>query len=230
MAQKMIRVVIVDDHPIVRAGMRAVLESASDVSVVAEGASGADALRLVSEHQPDALVLDVNLPDLNGVEVTRRLHGQKVATAILILTIHNDSETVFGLLEAGAIGYVLKDDALETLAAAVRAAARGENWLSPKVTQQVMRRTIGEADDRPSPPSTLTQSLAREFLKRHARTFDARSVSTRSGSSSGPLTHRARFACALLVARHHGRRAHTFFARVAVITARARVLTNCNSV
>jgi len=156
MSHDMIRVVIVDDHPIVRAGMRMVLRSAPDVSVVAEGASGADALKLVSEYQPDVLVLDVNLPDLNGVEVMRRLRGQKVATAVLILTIHDDSETVFGLLEAGAIGYVLKDDALETLASAVRAAARGENWLSPKVARQVVRRAMGEAKNCPAPPCPLT--------------------------------------------------------------------------
>jgi DNA-binding NarL/FixJ family response regulator len=150
-----IRVVIVDDHPIVRAGMRAVLQSAADICVVAEGACGEDALRLVSEHSPDVLVLDVNLPGLNGVEVTRRLHRQNTASAILILTVHDDAETIFGLLEAGATGYVLKVDALETLATAVRAAAQGESWLSPGVAGKVVRRAIGEVSV-PS-PFPLTQ-------------------------------------------------------------------------
>ncbi|PKO22059.1 MAG: hypothetical protein CVU38_11360 [Chloroflexi bacterium HGW-Chloroflexi-1] len=145
----MITVVVVDDHPIVRAGLRTILAAAADIEVVAEGASGADALHLVAQHCPDVLVLDVNLPDLSGIEVTRRLAAQHLSTAILILTVHDDRATVFGLLDAGATGYVLKDDALETLAAAVRAAARGECWLSPAVAGQVVRRAVGG-----SPPQT----------------------------------------------------------------------------
>lgn len=141
---KLIRVVIVDDHPLIRTGLLAVLQSAADICVVAEGENGEDALRLVDEHHPDVLVLDVNLPILNGVEVTRRLHRQNTSSAILILTFHDDKETVFGLLEAGADGFVLKVDALETLATAVRVVAGGESWLSPKVASQVVRRAMGE--------------------------------------------------------------------------------------
>jgi two-component system response regulator DegU len=95
----MVTVIIVDDHPVVRAGMRTVLDAAPGVTVVAEGANGADALGLVAQHQPDVLVLDVNLPDLNGLEVTQQLRLQDMATAILILTIHDDGQTVFGLVE-----------------------------------------------------------------------------------------------------------------------------------
>lgn len=142
MSDMITTVVIVDDHPIVRAGMRAILSSEADINVVGEGANGADALRLVDELQPDVLALDVQLPDLNGLEVTRRLHAQGGKTAILILTVHTGNETVFGLLEAGAVGYVLKDEALETLVSAVRAAARGESWFSPAVASQVVRRAV----------------------------------------------------------------------------------------
>jgi two-component system response regulator DegU len=146
-----ITAVIVDDHPIVRAGMRTVLKAATDITVVAEGASGADALHLVAQHHPDVLVLDVNLPDLNGLEVTHRLRDRGTTTAILVLTVHDDSQTVFGLLECGATGYVLKDEALETLVHAVRAAARGESWLSPTVASQILRRAVRE------PPSTSSE-------------------------------------------------------------------------
>jgi len=154
----MITVVIVDDHPVVRAGMRMVLDAADDITIVAEGASGADALRLVAQRRPDVLVLDVNLPDLNGVEVTQRLREQGTTTAILVLTVHDNSQTVFGLLESGATGYVLKDEALETLVSAVRSAARGESWLSPAVARQVVRRAVGEAAPESSepPPIPLT--------------------------------------------------------------------------
>jgi DNA-binding NarL/FixJ family response regulator len=138
----MISVAIVDDHPIVRAGMRAVLDTADDISVLGEGDCGADALRLVEQHAPDVLVLDVNLPDQNGLEITRQLRDQGTSTAILILTAHDDAELVFSLLENGAIGYVLKDEALEILPGAVRAAARGDSWLSPTVASQVVQRAV----------------------------------------------------------------------------------------
>ncbi len=138
----MITVVMVDDHPIVRAGMRAVMEAAPDLRVVAEGATGADALRLAETHHPDVLVLDVNLPDISGLDVARQLCQKHTNSAILILTAHHDRQVVMALLECGAVGYVLKDEALETLANAVRAAAKRESWLSPAVASQVVQAAI----------------------------------------------------------------------------------------
>jgi DNA-binding NarL/FixJ family response regulator len=153
----MIRVVIVDDHPLVRAGMRTVLNATDDIMVVAEGTCGKDALRLVAAHQPDVLVLDVNLPDVTGIEVTRQLCAQHTRASILILTVHNDAETIFGLLEAGAAGYVLKDDALETLASAIHAIYRGESWLSPAVARQVVQRARNiHPSSNDSPPLDIT--------------------------------------------------------------------------
>jgi DNA-binding NarL/FixJ family response regulator len=153
----MITIVIVDDHPVVRAGMRTVLMAAADMAVVAEGASGREALRLVNELQPDVLVLDVNLPDLNGLDVTRRLRASDGPPAILILTVHDDTQTIMGVLEAGATGYLLKDEALETLVRAVRAVARGESWLSPTVANEVVRRAVAPVShpgELPDPPLT----------------------------------------------------------------------------
>jgi NarL family two-component system response regulator LiaR len=147
-------VVIVDDHPVVRAGVRTVLGAAEGITVLAEGTTGADALRLVALHRPDVLVLDVSLPDINGVEVTRRLREQGETAAILVMTVHDDSRTVFGLLENGATGYVLKDEALETLERAVRAVARGESWLSPTVARQVVKRAVGDVITTPESPLT----------------------------------------------------------------------------
>ncbi|MBN2149409.1 MAG: response regulator transcription factor [Anaerolineales bacterium] len=145
-----ISVVLVDDHPIVRAGMRTVLAAEADLHLVAEGADGEQALALVSQHHPDVLVLDINLPGFNGIEVTRRLCSQGVSTAILILTVHDDPETIFSLLECGATGYVLKDEALETLAQAVRAAARRQPWLSPAIANHVLQRALHPS---PIPPA-----------------------------------------------------------------------------
>ena len=137
-----ITIVIVDDHPIVRAGMRTILNSASDIEVLGEGGSGQDALRLVEELHPDVLALDVRLPDMHGLQVTRQLREKNSNTAVLILTGYDDSQTIFGLLETGAVGYVLKDEALETLVSAVRVAASGETWLSPSVASRVVRRAV----------------------------------------------------------------------------------------
>lgn len=153
----MITVAIVDDHPIVRAGMRSVLELADDIVVVADGGSGNEALQLVEEHAPDVLVLDINLPDQSGIDVTRQLRSQDLSTAILILTAHDDSQAIFELLENGAIGYVLKDEALETLASAVRAAASGKSWLSPTVASQVVKRAVTQRTNRgPNIPVSST--------------------------------------------------------------------------
>lgn len=153
----MINVSIVDDHPIVRAGLRAILERAPDIRVLGEGSCGADALRMAAENPPDVLVLDINLPDIDGLEVTRRLCSSCARFAILILTVHKDAQTVMGSLECGAIGYVLKDEALETLESAVRAAACGDSWLSPPVAS-----TLVNAAKRPqSPKHDFHESLTK---------------------------------------------------------------------
>ncbi len=165
-------VVIVDDHPIVRAGMRAILETEADIHILGEGASGADALKLFADLHPNVLVLDVQLPDINGLEVTRRLRAQGCETAVLILTVHDDQETIFSLLESGAVGYVLKDEALETLVSAVRAAACGESWFSPKIASQVMRRAVSHSKVEPMElPCPLTPREI-EMLRLLARGLD----------------------------------------------------------
>jgi DNA-binding NarL/FixJ family response regulator len=162
----MITVAIVDDHPIVRAGMKMVLQATDDIVVVAEGQDGAEAFQIVEQHKPDVLVLDIYLPDISGVDVSRRLHVQGTSTAILVLTAHDESQMIFDLLENGAVGYVLKDDALELLANAVRAASRGECWLSPTVASQVVRRAMSRQPSPLASPETaaLENNLTpREF-------------------------------------------------------------------
>jgi DNA-binding NarL/FixJ family response regulator len=151
-----IRVAIIDDHPIVRAGMRMVLNGVPEIQIVGEGVNGMEALRLVAELKPDVLVLDVNLPDINGLEVTRRLRAAGNATPVLILTVHDDSQMVFGLLKAGATGYVLKDDTLETLASAIQAVAHGQTWLSSRITEHVVQRALGENKSPANPSPGLT--------------------------------------------------------------------------
>ena len=150
----MITVAIVDDHPIVRAGMKAVLDATDDIAVVAEGRDAANALQIVDQHTPDVLVLDIYLPDMSGIDVTHQLRNKNTSTAVLILTAHNDPQMIFDLLENGAVGYVLKDDALESLASAVGAASCGESWLSPTVASQVVRRAVNQQLPFHSSPET----------------------------------------------------------------------------
>ncbi len=208
----MTTVVIVDDHPVVRAGLQAVLERARGITVVATGADGLEALRLVDRHRPDVLVLDVNLPGLNGLEVTRRLCVRPVHPAILILTIYDDDATLFGLLESGAVGYVLKDEAVETLVDAVRAAARGEGWLSPSVARRVIRRAVGQEESAAPPPSPLT-AREREVLALLAQGLDneaiaerlvvtKRTVQNHVSNIYGKLGLTSRTAAALYAIRH----------------------------
>jgi DNA-binding NarL/FixJ family response regulator len=157
-ATETIRIVTIDDHPLVRTGMRQVLDAAAGMAVVAEGATGADALRLSAQFHPDVLVLDVNLPDMSGVEVTRRLQTLAADTAVVIFTVHSDRETALGLVEAGAAGYVLKDDAAETLANAVRVVAHGESWISPKIAGLVIHPSREQGM-----PTPLMQLTPREL-------------------------------------------------------------------
>jgi NarL family two-component system response regulator LiaR len=148
--QKPIRVVLVDDHPVVRAGIKVELEKSGVITVVGEASTGKETLRQVTEQMPDLLLLDMALPDLDGVEVICRLRKTHPELCILVFSGYADDAFVFGALEAGAAGYLLKDEMLERLVGAVQAAMEGEIVLSSRVTQkavrQVMERGSSQAD------------------------------------------------------------------------------------
>jgi len=129
----MITVLLVDDHPIVRDGLRRVLESQQDIQVVGEASDGQQAIEKVREQQPRVVVMDVRMPKLDGVRATRQIHKQFPETQVLILSGYDTDRYVFGLLEAGATGYVLKEAADDEVLAAIRAAARGEPFLTPRL-------------------------------------------------------------------------------------------------
>lgn len=134
----MIRVLVVDDQELVRAGLRHVLRSSAGFAVVAEGSSGEDALALVASHDVDVVVMDVRMRGIDGVTATARLRSGPQPPPVLILTTFDDDTVIAEALRAGAAGFVLKDAPGEELQQAVRAVAEGEGWLDPAVTQRVL--------------------------------------------------------------------------------------------
>ena len=133
-----LRLVLVDDHALVRAGLRALLGEMPGVSVVAEAGDGREALQLIREHKPDIALLDISLPGLNGLEVAARVAKEHPATRVIILSMHGDDESVRRALTAGAAGYLLKNSDRSELELALRTVARGNAWLSPAVTKKVV--------------------------------------------------------------------------------------------
>lgn len=133
-----IRVILADDHAVVRKGIREFLEEDPGIIVVAEGADGEDALRLVAEHRPDVAVLDIQMPTMTGIEATRRIKAVHPAVRVLILTAYEDDPFVFALLRAGADSYILKTAPPDELVRAVKTTAAGGTALSPDVAAKVV--------------------------------------------------------------------------------------------
>jgi DNA-binding NarL/FixJ family response regulator len=133
-----IRVLLVDDHALLRAGMARLLDLADDVTVVGSAGSGAQALEMAAALRPDVVLMDLSMPGMSGVEATRRLLRARPDTAVVVLTSFADPDLVVDALDAGAVGYLLKDAEPDSLVGAVRAAARGESPLDPRAARVVL--------------------------------------------------------------------------------------------
>jgi two-component system, NarL family, response regulator NreC len=146
-----IKVVLVDDHAVVRAGLKAVLGGAKDIQVIGEGANGKDALSLAQRLDPDVIVMDLSMGEMDGVEATKELVGSKARARILILTMHAEDSYLVPLLEAGANGYLVKSAADRELIDAVRAVAAGDVYMQPSAARalaQRIQRKAEHADER----------------------------------------------------------------------------------
>ncbi len=152
-----LRVVIADDQPMMRAGFKAVLEASGEIEVVAEAATGEEAVKAATEHAPDVVLMDIRMPDMDGIEATRRLPRQRV----LILTTFGLDEYIISALRAGASGFLLKDAPTHEVLAAVRAVAAGDAVLSAPVTRQLLdqvaRRLPAAVSQSPAGLETLTE-------------------------------------------------------------------------
>ncbi|MGW5853151.1 MULTISPECIES: response regulator [Micrococcus] len=146
-----LRVLLVDDQPLIRVGFTAILRSQPDLEVVGEAGDGEDALRLAAETDPDVICMDVQMPRLDGVEATRRLVAGGTRAAVLILTTFDTDEALFAALTAGAAGFLLKSAGPEELIEAVRVLGRGDALLDPQVTRRVLQRMTAGAGAAPPP-------------------------------------------------------------------------------
>jgi len=135
-----IRIMLAEDHVLVREGTKEMLDREEDMEVVAEAGDGEEAVRLVAEHDPDIVIMDIALPKLNGIEATRQIKEISPGTAVLVLSAYDDDEYVFALLEAGAAGYLLKDVSTDALVEAIRAVQAGESMLHPAIARKVVNR------------------------------------------------------------------------------------------
>lgn len=186
-----IRVLLVDDHALVRAGIRSLLEKLTGLEVVAEAGDGLEALRLVAEYHPQVVLMDIAMPDLNGLEATRRLAKDSPDVPVIILSIYSDEEHVYQALRAGASGYLLKDAAIEELEMAIRAVAQGKTYLSPPISKPVIMEYVRRTNARPGPAEILSPRQT-EILKLMAQGHSTKQIALELGISVKTVeTHRS---------------------------------------
>ena len=156
-----VRVVLADDQPLVRAGLRVLVADHPDLEIVGEAGTGAEAVRIAGDAGPDVVVMDIRMPGMDGIEATRIITADPGAPRVLILTTFDDDDYVYGALRAGASGFLVKDMALEDILAAIRVVAAGDALIAPGVTRRLIAEFAGRPD--PAPPRrTVAGITARE--------------------------------------------------------------------
>ena len=156
-----IQLLLVDDHEVVRTGLRMLLDEQPDMVIVGEADTGSDAIKLAEKLKPDVIVMDITLPDMSGIKVSERIKSKYPETAIVALTIHDDEQYFFEMLQAGASGYVPKRAAPEDLISAIRAAHSGETYLYPSLAKALVSDFVGRRSEG-SNQETLNGLTARE--------------------------------------------------------------------
>jgi DNA-binding NarL/FixJ family response regulator len=186
-----IRVLIADDHKIIRDGLKTLLEKETGMAVIAEAENGRKTIRLAQKHHPNVVIMDVIMPDMNGIEATRKIMKETHGIRIIALSMHSDRRYVLGMLEAGASGYLLKDCAFKELATAIRQVAGGNTYLSPRIAEVVVKGYLNET---PGPCHAWVSMLTpreREVLQLLAEGMASRKVAVHLNVSVRTVeTHR----------------------------------------
>jgi DNA-binding NarL/FixJ family response regulator len=189
-AKARIRVLLADDHHIVRAGIRQLLEGAGDLQVIAEAGDGEEAQALIAQHKPDVAVLDIQMPKASGIEVTRWVRAHQPSVGVLILTAYDDDPYVMAVLQAGANGYVLKTAKTDDLIQAVRDVNEGKSALDPDITRKLMSSLFKQT------PNTSVEALTdreHDVLRLAARGFTNKAIGVQLAISDrtvqGHLAH-----------------------------------------
>ncbi len=187
------RILLVDDHAIVRSGLRWLLEKQGGITVVGEAGDGHDAVRLAAKLAPQIVIMDIGMPGLNGIEATRRIHTQHPALRVIALSMHSDPRFVTEILRAGASGYVLKEAAFEDLLHAIRAVLQGHTYLSPPLQGMIVEEHVRRPQQTEPSSVTLLTSREREVLQLLAEGHSSKEISARLGCSVKTVeVHRSR--------------------------------------
>ncbi|MBT4287208.1 MAG: response regulator transcription factor [Deltaproteobacteria bacterium] len=173
-----IKIVLVDDHKIMREGIRAMLETENSLEVVSEAENGREALEIALDIKPDIIIMDINMPDMNGTEATRQIRKSCPETRIIALSMHSDRFIVTDMLQAGASGYLLKDCSGQDIITAIRTVHAGKNFLSPEITGVVIEDYIQKSSkENPKSPAQLT-TKEREVLQLIAEGNTSKEISS----------------------------------------------------
>jgi DNA-binding NarL/FixJ family response regulator len=174
-----IKILIADDHKIMRSGLRSLLDQEADMEVVAEAENGRMTLELFRELSPDVVIMDITMPDLNGIEACRQLLAEAPEAKVVALSMHSDEQFVVEMLEAGASGYLLKDCALAELCIAIRAVVANQNYLSPGIASIVVKEYLHELSRAEAPVSSVLTSREREVLQLVAEGNTSKKIAAR---------------------------------------------------
>lgn len=175
-----ITVVLADDHVLMRKGLRKILEMEEDIEVIGEASDGEEAIQVVLDKKPQVLLLDINMPKLNGIEVTKVLRNKRMASKIVILTVYDDGEYLLELIKLGVSGYILKDIEPHGLIEAVRSASRGETYIQPNLT----RALVAEYN-------RLTQPISSHGARKNLTVREKEVVKyIAEGMSNGEISHK----------------------------------------
>lgn len=185
------RIILADDHKIIREGLRSLLEKQADMEVVAEAHDGLTTVNLVRKLRPDVVVMDIGMPEMNGIDATAQITAEHKETRVIALSMHSDRRFVMQMLKAGAAGYLLKDSAFEELVSAIHMVKRKQRYLSPTITDVVVKEYLQNLPDTESTAFTLLTAREREVLQHIAEGKSTKQIAAVLGVSVKTVeTHR----------------------------------------